>query len=68
MNGIRFVSLAGEYLALWASLTRSEGQALGQATGASQDMSRHSVAAVLDAADQVGLNWDDVVERPDAEI
>ena len=35
---------------------------------AAQGMSRHSVAAVLDAADRDGIGWDDVAELEEAEV
>ena len=31
-------------------------------------MSRHSVQAVIDAADRAGLGWDDVAEMSDGEV
>lgn len=46
---------------------RAEGLS-GRAIAASQGMSTHSVAAVLEAADRAGVGWEDVAERPDAEV
>ena len=31
-------------------------------------ISRHSIQAVLDAADRLGLGWDDVAEKTEAEV
>jgi hypothetical protein len=31
-------------------------------------MSRHSIQAVIDAADQLGLGWDDVAEKSEGEV
>ena len=35
---------------------------------AAQGMSRHSVSAVLDAADREGVGWDDVAELDEADV
>lgn len=35
---------------------------------AAQGMSRHSVAAVLEAADRQGIGWDDVAELDEAGV
>lgn len=35
---------------------------------AAQGMSRHSVTAVLDAADREGIGWDDIVELEEADV
>jgi hypothetical protein len=40
----------------------------GRAISSAQGMSRHSIQAVLDAADRAGLGWDDVVEMPEGEV
>lgn len=40
----------------------------GRAIAASQGISRNSVAAVLEAADRLGLNWDEVRDRSEAEV
>lgn len=42
---------------------RAEGLS-GRAIAASQGMSRHGVAAVLEAAERAGIDWDGVAERP----
>lgn len=48
---------------------RLRGQGLsGRAIAASQRMSRHSVAAVLEAAEQAGIGWDDVAELDDGQV
>ena len=46
---------------------RAEGLS-GRAIATSQNMSRHSVAAVIDAAVQAGVGWDDVADRTEAEV
>ena len=46
---------------------RSEGLS-GRAIAASQQISRNSVAAVLEAADAAGLRWDHVADRSEAEV
>ena len=46
---------------------RAEGLS-GRAIAASQGMSRKSVTAVLEAADAVGVSWDDVAELPEGEV
>lgn len=46
---------------------RAEGLS-GRAIAASQRISRNSVAAVLEAADAAGVDWDDIAERPEAEV
>ena len=46
---------------------RSEGLS-GRAIAASQQISRNSVAAVLEAADAAGLRWDDFADRSEAEV
>jgi hypothetical protein len=40
----------------------------GRAISLAQGMSRHSVQAVVDAADQLGLGWDDVAEKSEGEV
>lgn len=45
---------------------RAEGLS-GRAIAASQNMSRHSVAVVIDAAQDAGIGWDDVAGLSDAE-
>jgi len=35
---------------------------------AAQGVSRHSVSAVLDAADREGVGWDDVAELDEADV
>lgn len=40
----------------------------GRAISASQGMSRKSIAAVLDAADTVGIGWDEVAELEDEQV
>lgn len=39
----------------------------GRAIAASQRVARRSVAAVFEAADRLGVGWDDVAERDDVE-
>lgn len=46
---------------------RAEGLS-GRAIAASQQMSRKSVTAVLEAADAAGLGWDDVAQRSEAQV
>ncbi len=46
---------------------RAEGLS-GRAIATSQNMSRHSVAAVIDAAQEAGVGWDDVADRTEAEV
>ena len=46
---------------------RAEGLS-GRAIAASQQISRNSVAAVLEAADAAALSWDDVADLPDGEV
>lgn len=46
---------------------RAEGLS-GRAIAASQQISRNSVAAVLEAADAAELSWDDVAGLPDGEV
>ena len=46
---------------------RSDGLS-GRAIAASQQISRNSVAAVLEAADAAGLRWDDLADRSDVEV
>ena len=46
---------------------RAEGLS-GRAIAASQQISRNSVAAVLEAADAAELGWDDVADLPDGEV
>ncbi len=46
---------------------RAEGLS-GRAISASQQMSRKSVTAVLEAADAGGVGWDDVAELADGEV
>lgn len=46
---------------------RAEGLS-GRAIAASQRISRNSVAAVLEAADAAGVGWDDIKDRPEAEV
>ncbi|QGW25261.1 transposase of ISAar36, IS21 family, istA [Dietzia sp. DQ12-45-1b] len=46
---------------------RAEGLS-GRAIAASQQISRNSVAAVLEAADAAKLGWDDVADLPDGEV
>ncbi|WP_345001543.1 IS21 family transposase, partial [Agromyces bauzanensis] len=45
---------------------RAEGLSSRQI--AAQGMSRHSVAAVLDAADREGIGWDDVADLDEADV
>ncbi|PRZ12016.1 hypothetical protein BCL67_12618, partial [Nesterenkonia sandarakina] len=45
---------------------RAEGLS-GRAIAASQQISRNSVAEVLEAADAAGVRWDDISTRADAE-
>ena len=40
----------------------------GRAISSAQGMSRHSVQAVIDAADRAGLGWDAVAEMSDGEV
>jgi transposase len=40
----------------------------GRAISSTQGMSRHSIQAVLDAADRAGLSWDDVAEMSEGEV
>ena len=40
----------------------------GRAISLAQGMSRHSIQAVLDAADRLGLGWDDVAEKSEGEV
>jgi transposase len=40
----------------------------GRAISLAQGMSRHSVQAVIDAANQLGLGWDDVAEKSEGEV
>ncbi len=40
----------------------------GRAISSGQGMSRHSVQAVIDAADRVGLGWDEAAEMSDAQV
>ena len=40
----------------------------GRAISSGQGMSRHSVQAVIDAADRAGVGWDDVAEMSDGEV
>ena len=46
---------------------RAEGLS-GRAIAASQQISRNSVAAVLEVADAAGVRWDDIADLPDAEV
>ncbi|MDV8001435.1 IS21 family transposase [Rhodococcus sp. IEGM 1408] len=46
---------------------RAEGLS-GRAIAASQQISRNSVASVLEAADAAEVRWDDIAELPDAEV
>ncbi|MFB9071527.1 IS21 family transposase [Citricoccus parietis] len=46
---------------------RAEGLS-GRAIAASQQISRNSVAEVLEAADAAGARWDDIAALPDAEV
>ncbi len=46
---------------------RAEGLS-GRAIAASQGVARKSVTAVIEAADRLGVGWDDVAEREDAEV
>lgn len=46
---------------------RAEGLS-GRAIASSQGMSRRSVTAVIEAADAVGVGWDDVAELPDGDV
>lgn len=46
---------------------RAEGLS-GRAIAASQGMSRKSVRAVFEAADGVGIGWDDVAELDDEQV
>lgn len=46
---------------------RAEGLS-GRAISASQRMSRKSITAVLEAADAAGLGWDEIRDRPEAEV
>jgi hypothetical protein len=39
-----------------------------RAIESAQRMSRHSIRAVLDAAERLGLDWDDVAELSEAEV
>jgi len=39
-----------------------------RAIESAQGMSRHSIRAVLDAAELLGLGWDDVADMPEAEV
>lgn len=40
----------------------------GRAIASAQDMARNSVQAVIDAAEKLGLGWDEVAELPEAEV
>ena len=40
----------------------------GRAISLAQGMSRHSIQAVIDAADQLGLGWEDVAEKSEGEV
>jgi hypothetical protein len=40
----------------------------GRAISSAEGSSRHSVQAVLDAADRAGLSWDDVAEMSEGEV
>ncbi|XAS69260.1 IS21 family transposase [Micrococcaceae bacterium Sec5.7] len=40
----------------------------GRAISSAQGMSRHSVQAVIEAADRAGLGWDDVADLSDGEV
>ncbi|MEO9248024.1 IS21 family transposase [Citricoccus nitrophenolicus] len=46
---------------------RAEGLS-GRAIAASQQISRNSVAEVLEAADAAGVRWDDIAARTDVEV
>ena len=46
---------------------RAEGLS-GRAIATSQQMSRHSVVAVIDAAQGAGVGWDDVADLTDVEV
>ena len=46
---------------------RAEGLS-GRAISAGQGMSRHSVQAVIDAADRLELGWDDVAGMSEGEV
>lgn len=46
---------------------RAEGLS-GRAISVSQGMSRHSVQAVIEAADRDGIGWDDVAEVAEAQV
>lgn len=46
---------------------RAEGLS-GRAIAASQGMSRKSITAVLEAADAVGVGWDDIKDHGEAEV
>ncbi|MGP5602897.1 IS21 family transposase [Corynebacterium casei] len=46
---------------------RAEGLS-GRAIAVSQSMSRRSIAAVIDAADRIGLCWDSIAEQSDDEV
>ena len=46
---------------------RAEGLS-GRAIAASQQISRNSVASVLEATDAAGVRWDDIADLPDAEV
>ncbi len=46
---------------------RAEGLS-GRAIAASQGISRNSVANVLEAADRLGISWDELREKPEAEV
>jgi transposase len=46
---------------------RAEGLSR-RAIAASQSISRNSIAAVLEAADAAGVRWDDIADRPEAEV
>ena len=46
---------------------RAEGLS-GRAIAASQQMSRKSVTAVLDAADGAGVAWDEIAGQSEAEV
>ena len=39
-----------------------------RAIESAQGVSRHSIQAVLDAAEQLGLGWDDLATLPEAEV
>ncbi len=46
---------------------RAEGLS-GRAISVSQGISRNSVAVVIEAADRLGVDWDELRERPEAEV